>query len=345
MRSSQPVDADLLGLRGHPLDRQQRLAREPPAAERRSPASAAGPGEQQQRRAPAARTPRRGRSDSRHDEHLAARRGGRPARRARGSAGRPRPGSTVDEPRRRPASASARAPRAATMPPASRRSLAVGEQHAAAGVEHLGGGRRAGRTVLLYVEEVLRARRPRSPRAIWPPRWPRRRGRPPACRSDRSCRTRNAPEHADDRRPAARAYQAVSRTRIGSLTRAPARSPTPRTVRMSCGRRALELLAQVADVDVDDVRRARRRARPRPARAAPRARRRCPARRARNSSTSNSRARELDLLRRRASRRACRASMRRSPTSQHRRAARTGPRRISARRRASSSPKSNGLTR
>ena len=112
------------------------------------------------------------------------------------------------------------------------------------------------------------------------------------------------------------AYQAVSRARIGSSHFAPARSRR----RAPCGsapaaERALELLAQVADVDVDDVGRALVARRPRRAPAAAARDTTSPACRARKWSSANSRA--VSSTSRPGTRSpTCRAgSTRRSPTS------------------------------
>ena len=292
MRSSSRSMPISLGLGGHPLDRPQRLARQPPAAERGG-GERRRAGEQQQRRARGRRSRRRRRSDSattstrspavppdRRDERAVAlvvgaeldRRAIARSPRERRRARRPPARSAGARParRRRPARGRPASSTCAAAPP-------------------------CGSTVRLDVAEVLRRPPSRSPCAICVELAPDlavdRRPR----RSARSCRTRNAPSADDDRREQDRVPggepDADRQAHCGSSMK-----PTPRTVRIS---RRRERRARASCAGSRRRRRRRwsspRSRRPRRARAAPSRGTTSPAWRARNSSSANSRARQLDL--------------------------------------------------
>ena len=220
----QAVDADRVGLGGHPRDRQERLARQPPAdgggGRERGRA-----GDEQQHRT--RRTEASTAVERLADDQDGARRAGPPGRPGRGDAARR--GRDGRHPTMRE-SASARSARGGAATIGWPRRDAEGREHAAApgrapGRRRVDARQRGARDLdqlrgparRVAGADVVRRRARRGRRASWSS----------VCRRS----TRKAPSASRMMAPSRTAYQTVSRTRIGRFTRSPARSRR----RVPCG--------------------------------------------------------------------------------------------------------------
>ena len=234
-----------------PLDRAQRAARQPPAAERRG---------QQRGRA------RRAAAATSDPAHRAVDRRQRLRRRRRPAATRARDRAPRGQPE---VAAPARARRVARQPPPREHAPRVGARRASArappGRRSHATTRAVGSSICAAARSPVSTLRATSRNSARPRRGSRgdlgggraqRRGRRAPVRSGAAGRPGTRPTAATIA-PSSATYHAVMRTRIGSLTaRLQREAHAADRADQRAAERLLELAAQVADVDVDDVGRA-----------------------------------------------------------------------------------------